>query len=280
MPTISGAQIGSHVGNIIAQAAGSGPVGSFVGGVVGEAIGFSMASNLGSSQGNASAARFIQDKALALAAIEMEEILEDIFDEILDQAEAQRFEETTEDYGSSLPERPGNNTKSDYRGACCVDNCPMNSRMNAQPFCMCGKCGHPVCVMHVQKIKGTPLCWCCSVPLYLEDYAKNSMEEISGLQGFGLVTKNLQMDDPLAKTPEAELAIQNEVNQMQKKSVFDLKLVREWEDVKHEYSDAIVTTLNMLIGIKNFERGKAHWIYKGRAVVRGNNVETAQGMPF
>ena len=57
--------------------------------------------------------------------MEMNDIIDDIFETVLDQAEAERFEEEVTDYGSLLPEQRPDGHNHTYKEACCVDNCPM-----------------------------------------------------------------------------------------------------------------------------------------------------------
>lgn len=176
---------------------------------------------------------------------------------------------------------PTNSSAKVGEKGCCVDNCPMNHQMKFLPHAKCSKCGHPTCILHVQHIKGRPLCWCFSVPFSLKDYANNAVNTDMGrYQGFGLITKNLSMDEPLAQTPDANNAIESEVQQLQKKKVFDLHEVMEWEDAIKQHPDAIVANLDLILGIKNWEGDISFHVYKARGAMRGNNVKGAQGQKF
>ena len=87
---------------------------------------------------------------------------------------------------------------------CCLATCPMNTRGVGERFAPCDECGHPTCTMHSQRMSdGTNRCWCCCTPIYLEGFGEPPAKEASPLRGYGLLTKKLDFEDPLAKTPQA-----------------------------------------------------------------------------
>ena len=92
-----------------------------------------------------------------------------------------------------------------------------------------------------------------------------------------LVTLSLPPGDPRSRSDSAKKAIESELSKLRSRSCWDESKVREWGKVKVKLPNAHVATLFPIVGIKGHELPAEDGKWKGRIVLGGHNVRSADG---
>ena len=113
-----------------------------------------------------------------------------------------------------------------------------------------------------------------------DDVDKLEFCTAEAVRGFAMVYRGVKLDSHEAQCPEAEAAIEKEINNMTNKTFDSYDNVQEKHDVTRACPDALFVYSHLLLGVKHTEvtAGGQPPIWKARLVAGGNYLHDASGV--